>query len=329
MAYSIHSEVYSHVNKYDISRPYLFDVKFTFPINEKYFDKFLTYGRDLTLSCFNAELPGRTFATTEQKYYGPTQKFPLMTSYNDITLEFICRDVDFLEKKLFDIWFDIINPPNFNPDNSFSYNFIYKQEYTANIIITQYSLSGAKLYSVELKDAFPIAMDPLELNWGDGDGLHKLSVTFAYTSWSPYDIYKNDPNISSVDQSGIELANSYEYPTEQFNPELETAINISQQQQITSSALSTILSAVDTGYNLTNASKNSWETGLGIAASVLPGMGMSNFNISNITSFIEGTGNKYNAIETSSLKSLSDAATAATAATTPTGSAISKFPNVK
>ena len=37
-------------------------------------------------------------------------------------------------------------------------------------------------YSVDLYEAFPVSMNQMDLDWSN-DGVHKLSVTFAYTYW--------------------------------------------------------------------------------------------------------------------------------------------------
>ena len=51
--------------------------------------------------------------------------------------------------------------------------------YMTNITIIQYDEFIKKIYSVELRDAFPIAIAPQPLSWQD-DGFHRLTVQFAY-----------------------------------------------------------------------------------------------------------------------------------------------------
>jgi hypothetical protein len=88
------------------------------------------------------------------------------------------------QKYLFDAWFDFINPRLNN-------NYAYKDDYATTLTINQYDLSNKKTYSVDLIEAFPISVNQLDLDWSNVDGLHKLSVTFAYTYW------KNDSLFSS------------------------------------------------------------------------------------------------------------------------------------
>jgi hypothetical protein len=135
---------------------------------------YVSSARNLNYRCENASLPGRTFATTEQRTYGPIEKFPYLTTYTDMDLTFIVDD-DMSQKIFFDAWLNYINP-------TYNYNFRYKENYVTTITINQYSVTNDLTYSVNLIDAYPISMNQLDLDW-NGEGYHKLSMTFAYTYW--------------------------------------------------------------------------------------------------------------------------------------------------
>jgi hypothetical protein len=127
------------------------------------------------MRCESAQLPGRTFATAEQKIgSNPIEKFPYETTYNDIDLTFIVDD-DMSQKVFFDAWMNYINP-------TFNYNYRYKSDYASIITVNQYDVMNDISYSCSLYDAFPISMNQLDLDWSN-EGYHKLSVTFAYTYW--------------------------------------------------------------------------------------------------------------------------------------------------
>jgi hypothetical protein len=128
----------------------------------------------LRYRCENANLPGRTLATVEQKTYGPVEKFPYLSTYNDIDLTFIVDD-DMNQKTFFDAWINFINPAQTN-------NFRYKSDYATDIVITQYDVENKPSYSVNLYEAFPISINQMDLDWSN-EGYHKLNVTFAYTRW--------------------------------------------------------------------------------------------------------------------------------------------------
>ena len=155
----------------DVARPNKFDVDVTIPL---VMIPYVSSARSLNYRCENAQLPGRTLATTEQKTYGPIEKYPYLNTYNDIDLTFIIDD-DMQQKILFDAWLSYINP-------SYSNNMRYKSDYATILKINQYDVTGDLSYSVNLYDAFPISMNQMDLDWS-GDGYHKLNVTFAYTYW--------------------------------------------------------------------------------------------------------------------------------------------------
>jgi len=131
--------------------------------------------KKLTLRCESAQLPGRHLETIQQKTYGPYEQLPYHTTYNDIDLTFIVSG-DMSEKSFFDGWMEFINPTS-------TFDMEYKDNYTTNIIITQYDLAENPMYVVTLFEAYPINVNQLDLNWSSED-THKLNVTFAYTYWS-------------------------------------------------------------------------------------------------------------------------------------------------
>ena len=155
----------------ELARPSKFDVNIPVPLG---LIPYRGTSRMLTMRCENAELPGRTIATTSMKIYGVEEKFPYMSSYNDMSLTFIVSD-DMKEKLFFDAWLNWINP-------STSYNIKYKQDYSVALRINQYDVQNKVSYAVDLVDAFPIAVNGMDLSWS-ADGYHKVTVTFAYTSW--------------------------------------------------------------------------------------------------------------------------------------------------
>jgi hypothetical protein len=155
----------------DVARTKRFDVQIPVPLT---LIPYVASAKSLTYRCETAQLPGRTFATTEQKTYGPIEKYPYLNTYGDLDLTFIVDD-DMNQKVFFDAWMNYINP-------LYNNNMRYKGDYSTTIVINQYNVSNELTYSVNLIDAYPISINQMDLNWGD-DGYHKISVTFAYTYW--------------------------------------------------------------------------------------------------------------------------------------------------
>jgi len=158
--------------KTDISKPNRFDVQIPIPLG---LILYLNTAKKLSYRCEGASLPGRTFATLEQKNYGPVEKYPYLTTFTDIDLTFIVDD-DMNQKVFFDTWMNYINPLSTN-------NYRYKNDYVTGLTINQYDVNNSLSYSVTLYDAYPISMNQMDLDWS-GDGYHKLVVTFAFTSWN-------------------------------------------------------------------------------------------------------------------------------------------------
>lgn len=156
----------------DVARANRFDVILNVPITLLYVSP--TSQRKLTYRCESAQLPGRTFATMDRKTYGPIEKLPYLTTYNDIDLTFLIDD-DMKTKFLFDSWLDLVNPKITN-------NFNYRNSYATSMTINQYDVANNLKYSVELVDSYPISINQMDLDWSN-DSIHKLHVTFAYTKW--------------------------------------------------------------------------------------------------------------------------------------------------
>jgi hypothetical protein len=155
----------------DLARSNRFDVNIPIPLT---LIPYVSTAKQLNYRCENANLPGRTFATVEQKTYGPIEKYPTLTSFTDMDLTFIIDD-NMNQKIFFDAWLNYINP-------QYNNNFRYKSDYSTVITINQYDVTNNLTYSINLYDAYPISMNQMDLDWS-GDGFHKLTVTFAYTYW--------------------------------------------------------------------------------------------------------------------------------------------------
>ena len=60
-----------------------------------------------------AELPGRSIATSDHKFYGPINKIPYSSTYIDTTFTVI-NSLDYAETRVFQLWQDyIVGQPNF------------------------------------------------------------------------------------------------------------------------------------------------------------------------------------------------------------------------
>lgn len=147
---------------------------------------------ELVYLCEAAEMPGRGFVNADVRYYGPNQKLPVLTQYEDTTMTFLCRSESY-ERQFFDDWMEYINPTN-------SFNFNYRKDYETTIEImkfTEYAKSFDKgpnaglanqpvepveAYRITLFNAYPLLVNPQPMTWAD-DQLERLAITFTYMKW--------------------------------------------------------------------------------------------------------------------------------------------------
>jgi hypothetical protein len=137
----------------------------------------------LVYLCEVAEFPGRGFINIDNlRYYGPSFKMPVQSSYEDITLTFLCRSQG-LERQFFDDWMDMINPVT-------NFNFAYRDDYACQIDIFQFSEYATQaedesdaVYLFSLQDAWPVLVNPQPVTWAD-DQFLRLGVTFTYYKWT-------------------------------------------------------------------------------------------------------------------------------------------------
>ena len=128
--------------------------------------------------CHSSQLPGKTFATTEQRTYGPIEKFPYLATYNDLDLTFYVDSKTTNIHSNFIGWLNEINPMD---SNDFSYK-TGPDGYSTTITITQYDDVNTVIRQIKCTGAYPISMNQLDLDWSS-EAFHNLTVTFAYTYW--------------------------------------------------------------------------------------------------------------------------------------------------
>ena len=128
---------------------------------------------DLSLFCQTTQLPTRLIQTVE---YAGTQRhsFSIPSGFkNDtITCTFLVG-ADFFPKNLFDDWMAL-------SVDTVSYRVQYVDAYSATFNLYQLDQSDNIVYGVELQEAFPITISPIEMNAGSVNEVHKMSVTFSY-----------------------------------------------------------------------------------------------------------------------------------------------------
>lgn len=137
--------------------------------------------QDLTYLTEIAEMPGKGFMNIDVRYYGPNHKLPFQSTYEDMTMTFLCRQNSY-ERQFFDNWMFIINPTT-------HFDFSYRDEYRCDIQIFQFDDiaddeedSPLPQYKLTLKNAYPLLMNPQPMTWAD-QLFQRVIVNFTYTHW--------------------------------------------------------------------------------------------------------------------------------------------------
>lgn len=152
----------------------------------------------LALQCEQAQLPGYSLNTVEQRIFGaPWTIAATPGDYQPLELTFISMG-DMWERKFFEDWMEFILPKGsvrMTADNFVSTlvnadgvsraagSATYRNEYISTIQVIQFHDTGIPSGRYTFEECYPVAVAPQPLNWGD-DGINRVNVTFRYTTWS-------------------------------------------------------------------------------------------------------------------------------------------------
>ena len=140
---------------------------------------FLNDPRDMYLLAESCTLPGRSFMTSERRTGIKTTKVAYGIDTSAVKFTFLLTN-DYYIWKYFKSWMDFIVPPS---DDINELKLNYKNSYSTDIQIQQMA-SGDFIpsYSISLKNAYPIAIDSVELSNTSSDYL-RCTVSMAYDNW--------------------------------------------------------------------------------------------------------------------------------------------------
>jgi len=181
MTFSVQNIVQS-LNKSGIAKSSHFEVQIT-GVGETDME------RDMMARVSTAALPGRTISTAEYKIYGPVQKIPYGATYTDASMNILLSE-DMREKEYFEKWQERIAGTNAFGLGRAKHNVEYYDTITGTVNIRQYGEAG-QLNSIHtLREAYPLVIGDVGLNWND-ENPAELSVTFSYTDYKVV-FYRSD-----------------------------------------------------------------------------------------------------------------------------------------
>ena len=132
--------------------------------------------KTLSMRVESAELPGKSFATSDSRLYGPIRKIPYNIGFIDSTFTFMCSDNYMIEKRFFDEWANyIIDQDTFNVE--------YFDSLIGNINLQILDTQNEVMYEVEFLEVFPLNVSAISVGFAQMNDYAKFSVTFSYRKW--------------------------------------------------------------------------------------------------------------------------------------------------
>ena len=127
--------------------------------------------RDLNILCESCTLPGRQIQTFEHEYIRQQIKIAQSFINEDVSVTFNLTN-DMFIKEIFDRWTNsIIDRDTFKK----SYDSVYKRD----MALYQSNPENKHVLEVQLKNAFPISVESVELSNGNED-VQRVTVEFTY-----------------------------------------------------------------------------------------------------------------------------------------------------
>lgn len=152
-----------------------------------------TTARTLEFWCESTNIPGVSLNVTEvRRYgYGNIEKKPYVSQNNDVTMSFF-GDADGVIWSYFQQWLRLI--VNYDMRSGINtatgliagqtpFKLAYKEDYAVDIHLSVFNDIGEETIHVVLREAYPIFVGDVQLNWGDTNNIMRIPVTFAVYDW--------------------------------------------------------------------------------------------------------------------------------------------------
>lgn len=140
-------------------------------------DPLSRFGREISILAESVVMPGTTITTKPFKTWGPNHQMPVGSDYggDGININFLV-DGRMAVRQFFEIWTEMAVRGD-------DYLVKYQQDYTTSIIISHLNEQELATYSVELFDAFPKSMAPIQLDSNATNQFVRLNTTIAFRRW--------------------------------------------------------------------------------------------------------------------------------------------------
>lgn len=137
-------------------------------------DQFL---RGMQFRASGADLPGRQLMGIQRQPHGPKRTVPHSCIYAGAVIEFIETE-GYDIRRVFDAWQSAIEGTNRNGSTLF-----YDDIIAPAMVVKGYNKNGEAIGMWRLKDIFPLAVNPTQMNWSTENGFITVPVEFHYHKW--------------------------------------------------------------------------------------------------------------------------------------------------
>jgi hypothetical protein len=166
----------------------------------------------LTYRAEQVKVPGAVLETVDNRVYGLgiAKKYPTNVKFTDNSITFI-DDRNNSLLKYFYIWMNTIF--DFTGDSrllssSATYRTEYRENYVTDIQVRIYNQDFKNPTTIAImKEAYPIFVNDISLDWESNNGLMKIVVGFAFKEWYFKNIQSTASFIAPVNNSVFRLEN--------------------------------------------------------------------------------------------------------------------------
>lgn len=197
----------SAIGPKDILRTNKFLMQFFLPpglSNDPRLQEYMETTRYLEYWCEASNLPGYGVTTHDVRRftYGPFEKRPFAPQFTDITVGFY-SDGNGDIWRLMTRWLELVMNKDarqgINTQSGRSYNIVYpayelsyREEYVTDIKLIVFNQMGDPVKIVNFREAFPIIIPDVPLNWSDTNSVLRLQVVFTFVDWYIEDYNPNE-----------------------------------------------------------------------------------------------------------------------------------------
>lgn len=147
--------------------------------------------KGLSYMAKSVSVPGKSIGTIDNKRFGPVWKVANDLIMDTVSMTFMLSE-DWREHKFFEGWIAGIMGYVGKGTGSTSdhtggvrqlYTLSYYKDYIGTVNIIPLDRQGGSVTTITLYEAYPTALGPVELTWGDSGEVASFTVTWSFRDW--------------------------------------------------------------------------------------------------------------------------------------------------